>query len=145
MTLTATEQKKLIEFGNDSRDFSDYIYDPNGKTYPSGWTIKANVYELTDINLKGLYFEIFEQGDTIMFVIRGTQSQEIDDLNSDFQMLRGEMPDQLEVLDYLYNNNTTIQNLIQDRRVIFTGNSLGKSLADAMAVLHDKESIGNTI
>jgi hypothetical protein len=103
------------------------------------------VYELTDINLKGLYFEIFEQGDTIMFVIRGTQSQEIDDLNSDFQMLRGEMPDQLEVLDYLYNNNTTIQNLIQDRRVIFTGNSLGKSLADAMAVLHDKESIGNTI
>lgn len=143
MTLTATEQKNLIEFGNDSRDFSDYIYDPNGKTYPLGWTIKANVYELTDINLKGLYFEIFEQGDTIMFVIRGTQPQENDDLNSDLQMLRGEVPDQLRVLDYLYNNDSTIKNLIQDKRVIFTGNSLGKSLADAMAVLHDKESIGN--
>lgn len=143
MTLT-TEQQNLLLFGNVSRDFSMYIYDTNKYSIPSGWNLKFSVTEYSQsIDLKGLYFEIFEQGDTVMFVIRGTELTDSSDINTDLQMLTGNVPDQLKVLDSIYNDSSIIQQIIQNKRVIFTGNSMGKSLADAMAVLHDKESIGN--
>lgn len=141
MTST-TEQQNLLLFGNVSRDFSDYIYNPGTKTPPDGWTKLLSVDYFQDIEVQGLYFEIFSQNDTIMFVIRGTELSDSSDLNTDLQMFTGNVPDQLKVLDQLYNSSI-IQNILQDKRVIFTGNSMGKSLADAMAVLHDKESIGN--
>lgn len=122
MTLT-TEQQNLLLFGNVSRDFSDYIYNPGTKTPPEGWTKLLSVDYFQDIEVKGLYFEIFSQNDTIMFVIRGTEIFDSSDLNTDLQMFTGNVPDQLKVIDQLYNSSI-IQNILQDKRVIFTGNMM---------------------
>ena len=86
MTLT-TEQQNLLLFGNVSRDFSDYIYKPGTKTPPNGWDKLLSVDYFQDIELQGLYFEIFSQNDTIMFVIRGTEPSDPSDINTDLQML----------------------------------------------------------
>ena len=97
MTLTATEQQSLLLFGNVSRDFSEYIYDTEKYNIPSDWNLKFSIKDSPqDIDLKGLYFEIFEQGDTIMFVIRGTEINDPNDINTDIQMFKGDVPEQLK-------------------------------------------------
>ena len=56
MALELTDkQLDLLQYANDSRDFSMYIYNVEKYTPPSGWTSKLVV---NNNDISGLYFEI---------------------------------------------------------------------------------------
>lgn len=138
MVLELTEkQLDLLQYANDSRDFSMYIYNPIKLLPPDGWA-KSSIF----IDDGGLYCEIFQKDNTIMFVVRGTEITSAADIATDLDMFKGKIPKQLDILNDFYTNNE-VQNLIAGKRVIFTGNSMGQSLSEAMAAIYNKEAIGN--
>lgn len=144
MTLELTyDQLDLLQYANDARDFNTYIYAPSENSVPSGWQLIFSSDSLSNtIDIQGLYFEIFEKDNTVMFIIRGTELADKNDLMADYQMMQGKVPEQLKIFNNLYNENTQIKAIIEGKRVIFTGNSMGQSYAEVMAAIYDKECIG---
>lgn len=72
-----------------------------------------------------------------MFVFKGTELSDFADIYNDLAMLRNDVPAQLQ--DF-FNNvfySDDIQTLIQGKNILFTGNSLGGSIAEAAATVVD--------
>lgn len=59
-----SEQLSLLQYGNDARDLSGYIYNPTGQV-PDGWEWKAT-YDSSSLisnpsgQNTGLYLEVYE-------------------------------------------------------------------------------------
>jgi len=134
----------LCGYLDEAKELSKVVYqDPNtGGTVPSGWT------KITDTNLlningaNGYYGEAYTDGNTVVIVSRGTEPYlGSPDFNSDFQMATGKLPAQLQDLEAFYNQLDGPNHLLNGKRVIFTGHSLGGSLSQLGAVEFGKEAL----
>lgn len=131
------EQLDLLQYAEDARNFSEYIYNPNTSVPPTGWEDK---FTYDNNTTTGLYLKVFSKDNTVMIVIKGTE-QTVTDWTSNIEMANGKLPTQLADLYEYYTQNDELQKFIAGKNVIWTGNSLGGSLAQAMAAINYEQAI----
>lgn len=64
------EQLDLLQYAEDARKFSEYIYNPNTSVPPTGWEDK---FTYDNNTTTGLYLKVFSKDNTVMIVIKGTE------------------------------------------------------------------------
>lgn len=111
-----------IEFDTKMKELCNGVYPKNRKHLPKDW-IPFDSYE----NKNGFYGEAFYNKNTIAIVFRGTNDG--NDVIEDYNMWTKKLPSQYYDAKYFFNN---IQSKFSNYKIVFTGHSLGGSLAQIL-------------
>lgn len=122
-TTMATTQK---QFDNEMKALSQGVYKGNEKSIPKDW-IKVSEYN----KRSGFHGEAFYKNGKVVIAMRGTELNDIGDMSDDGNMYFGKkLPNQYVDAQKFYEK---VRKDFPDQEIIFTGHSLGGSLAQLMS------------
>ena len=119
MNSTTTQK----QFDNEMKSLSIGVYKGNEKSIPKGW-IKVSEYD----KKSGFHGEAFYKDGKVVIAMRGTNDK--DDLANDVDMAKKKLPNQYADAQKFYEK---VKKDFPDQEIIFTGHSLGGSLAQLMS------------
>ena len=119
MNSTTTQK----QFDNEMKALSQGVYKGNEKSIPKDW-IKVSEYD----KKSGFHGEAFYKGRKVVIAMRGTDDK--DDLANDINMAKKKLPNQYADAQKFYEK---VKKDFPDREIVFTGHSLGGSLAQLMS------------
>ena len=115
-----TNQKR---FDNEMKSLSVGVYKGNEKSIPKDW-IKVSEYD----KKSGFHGEAFYKDGKVVIAMRGTNDK--DDLANDVDMAKKKLPNQYADAQKFYEK---VRKDFPDQEIVFTGHSLGGSLAQLMS------------
>lgn len=119
MNSTTTQK----QFDNEMKSLSIGVYKGNEKSIPKGW-IKVSEYD----KKSGFHGEAFYKDGEVVIAMRGTNDK--DDLANNIDMAKKKLPNQYADAQKFYEK---VKKDFPDQEIIFTGHSLGGSLAQLMS------------
>ena len=120
MTKTQT-----TEFDNEMKALSMGVYKGNEKSIPKDW-IKVSEYD----KKSGFHGEAFYKDGKVVIAMRGTEKEDKEDWQNDISMGMKKLPNQYVDAQKFYEK---VKKDFSDQEIIFTGHSLGGSLAQLMS------------
>ena len=117
---STTNQK---HFDNEMKSLSIGVYKGNEKSIPKGW-IKVSEYD----KKSGFHGEAFYKDGEVVIAMRGTNDK--DDLANNVDMAKKKLPNQYADAQKFYEK---VKKDFPNQEIIFTGHSLGGSLAQLMS------------
>ena len=117
---STTNQKR---FDNEMKSLSVGVYKGNEKSIPKDW-IKVSEYD----KKSGFHGEAFYKDGKVVIAMRGTNDK--DDLANDVDMAKKKLPNQYADAQKFYEK---VRKDFPDQEIVFTGHSLGGSLAQLMS------------
>lgn len=121
---------RSMQFYDKLSKLSGYLYEKPGRDYLD-WKL-LDKYE----DNSGVFIELFKTNNEFIFAIRGTEITDFKDLEADKQLANRQIPNQYKAAEKYYNN---IKNKYTN--IIFTGYSLGGSIAQMLGNEYAKETI----
>lgn len=119
MNSTTTQK----QFDNEMKALSIGVYKGNEKSIPKDW-IKVSEYD----KKSGFHGEAFYKNRKVVIAMRGTDDK--GDLANDINMAKKKLPNQYADAQKFYEK---VKKDFPDQEIIFTGHSLGGSLAQLMS------------
>ncbi len=119
MNSTTTQK----QFDNEMKSLSIGVYKGNEKSIPKGW-IKVSEYD----KKSGFHGEAFYKDGKVVIAMRGTNDK--DDLANDVDMAKKKLPNQYADAQKFYEK---VKKDFTNQEIVFTGHSLGGSLAQLMS------------
>ena len=117
---------QTTEFDNEMKALSQEVYMGNEKSIPKDW-IKVSEYN----KRSGFHGEAFYKNGKIIIVMRGTELNDIGDMSDDGNMYFGKkLPNQYVDAQKFYEK---VRKDFPNQEIVFTGHSLGGSLAKLMS------------
>ena len=116
---------KKIKFDNEMKALAQGVYKGNEKFIPKDW---VKIAEKNNKNT-GFYAEAFYKSGKIAISIRGTELNDSKDIKNDLKMSIKVLPNQYIDAQNFYEE---IKKDFPNKEIVFTGHSLGGSLAQLM-------------
>ena len=126
----STMKTDTIQFDNDLKALSEGVYLGNENSIPKDWL------KLSEFNEKksGFHAEVFYKNGNIVIAMRGTDEIWKDFVKEDvLKMGLKKLPSQYVDAQKSYKKIERAFRNVPDKKIIFTGHSLGGSLAQLMA------------
>lgn len=120
MTKTQT-----TEFDNEMKALSMGVYKGNEKSIPKDW-IKVSEYD----KKSGFHGEAFYKNGKVVIAMRGTEKEDKKDWQNDISMGMKKIPNQYADAQKFYEK---VKKDFPNQEIVFTGHSLGGSLAQLMS------------
>ena len=120
MTKTQT-----TEFDNEMKALSMGVYKGNEKSIPKDW-IKVSEYD----KKSGFHGEAFYKDGKVVIAMRGTEKEDKKDWQNDINMGMKKLPNQYVDAQKFYEK---VKKDFPNQEIVFTGHSLGGSLAQLMS------------
>ena len=117
-----TNQK---QFDNEMKALSQGVYKGNEKSIPKDW-IKVSEYD----KKSGFHGEAFYKNGKVVIAMRGTEIPKTNDLTDDLAMFMKKLPNQYTDAQKFYEK---VKKDFPNQEIVFTGHSLGGSLAQLMS------------
>jgi len=114
------------KFHEKLKQLSGYVYKNNKYTLPND-CIEISYKENKET---GFYSSAFLINNQIVIVFRGTDKDNINDIKADLQMISNKIPNQIIDARNFYED---LKNTFPNKKIIFSGHSLGGSLAQIMS------------
>ena len=118
-------QTQTTNFDNEMKALSMGVYKGNEKSIPKDW-IKVSEYD----KKSGFHGETFYKNGKVVIAIRGTEKEDKKDWNNDIKLGMKNLPNQYADAQKFYEK---VRKDFPDQEIIFTGHSLGGSLAQLMS------------
>ena len=122
-----------LKFDNEMKDLSMCVYKGNEKYKPKDW-IKFDEHKSNN----GFYGEAFYKNGIIVIAFRGTNISELGDIASDRSMTTKHVPSQYVDAQKFHKQ---IASKFSNEKIVFTGHSLGGSLAQLMGAEMGSETV----
>ena len=122
--------KSIIQFDKEMQVLAINAYNPQHSIL-DGWIQVAETN-----NYSGFFAKAFLKNNIIVISIRGTNDRK--DVLNDIEMLKKQIPNQYNDAQSFY---LKIKNYLPNHKIIFTGHSLGGSLAQLMGYITNCETI----
>ncbi len=116
---------ETINFDNELKALSMGVYKGNEKSIPRDW-IKISEYD----KKSGFHGEAFYKDGKVVIAMRGTEKEDKKDWQNDINMGMKKIPNQYVDAQKFYEK---VKKDFPDQEIIFTGHSLGGSLAQLMS------------
>ena len=117
---------KTTEFDNQMKALSMGVYKGNEKSIPKDW-IKVSEYD----KKSGFHGEAFYKNGKVVIAMRGTELNDVGDILADGNMYIGKnLPNQYVDAQKFYEK---VRKDFPNQEIVFTGHSLGGSLAQLMS------------
>ena len=116
---------ETTEFDNEMKALSMGVYKGNEKSIPKDW-IKVSEYD----KKSGFHGEAFYKNGKVVMAMRGTEKEDKKDWQNDINMGIKKLPNQYVDAQKFYEK---VKKDFPDQEIIFTGHSLGGSLAQLMS------------
>ena len=122
-----------LKFNNEMKYLSICVYKGKEKYKPKDW-IKFDEHKSNN----GFYGEAFYKNGIILIALRGTNISELGDIASDRSMTTKHVPSQYVDAQKFYKQ---IASKFSNEKIVFTGHSLGGSLAQLMGAEMGSETV----
>lgn len=122
---TTMAKTQTTEFDNEMKALSMGVYKGNEKSIPKDW-IKVSEYD----KKSGFHGEAFYKNGKVVIAIRGTEKKDKKDWQNDIDMCMKKLPNQYADAQKFYEK---VKKDFPDQEIVFTGHSLGGSLAQLMS------------
>ena len=125
--------KLEIQHHEKLKQLAIYSYNFNNKYLPNGYYLEGISSERN-----GFFACVLKKENEIVIVFRGTELKDKNDIKDDLKMFLSKMPLQAQSAENLYNY---VKNEYPNHNIILVGHSLGGSLAQITAAIHNLEAV----
>lgn len=116
---------QTTEFDNEMKALAQGVYKGNETSIPKEW-IKVSEYD----QKSGFHGEAFYKDGKVVIAMRGTEKEDPKDIANDLAMAMKKLPNQYVDAQKFYEK---VRKDFPNQEIIFTGHSLGGSLAQLMS------------